>query len=479
METEIALSERQEDTTDLEAIKGELDTHLRVARRVMAEYDAFLTLSRQRLLKERLARFEYRSFRNGLLSEIETIERLQTASPCEEMKASARCRNVSYYSTIWGIAKGCGGVVGIRTRAGHVDVETEGGAIWMKICTITERRVVFELAESGWSVSDSESEDDDSDKDADKEIPSSTISRMVLMLVKASQEAGIVSQARTLRLIFTRLRPGTNYIDSIFDRVRANGVEVQFMDPLEELTPTRLDGMAPPSPEDFDSMVYDEFGGFSDTLNLDCTVILAMVSDICFSIVDSERGFSRHIRHQLQQEGKDNYFSSMMWPAMRDRKLVIVSEAVEQARLIVKDIGTESEKQRLAIVLGSPHSDNAIASFQELSVHEVPKQWNIPVTTINLDENDPRLPPFAKEACEGLSDLNKAVFLHGWATGLTTITANEKAYRHIISNLASMKVDGNAANATAPNTWACRQVRSLLAKERQQGLKAGSRPDTH
>jgi hypothetical protein len=278
--------DHQAETLSMEALRKELDVHLKNARRLLAEFDTFLSLSRQRLLKERMSQFEYRPFRNGIISEIEAIERLESVDSREVLAIASQCRNVVFFDAIWRIAQRYHGVIGIRTRSSHVDVEAEGGALWIKVSALTQRRIIFELAEQGWSLSDSESEDEEDLKaNGEKEIPSASIGKMVSKLLKESADQNsVVSQERTLRIIFTRLRPGPKYINSILDQIRARGIEVEFedlLDPKEYSNLVNPDDTAP-SPEKFEHMIFDEFERFTDTLNLDCTVLLAMISDIWY-----------------------------------------------------------------------------------------------------------------------------------------------------------------------------------------------------
>ena len=88
---------------------------------------------------------------------------------------------------MWDAAKNCTGLVSFQKRVYwdaptrdkkkkdkkpqkggvNVDLSAQDGAEWIKVSTVTEGRLVRELAEKGYNVNDSSEEDDAGDMDED------------------------------------------------------------------------------------------------------------------------------------------------------------------------------------------------------------------------------------------------------------------------------------------------------------------------
>jgi Protein of unknown function (DUF1308) len=262
-------------------------------------------------------------------------------------------------------------------------------------------------------------------------------------------------------IVLPRITSGkVSHIDAVLDSIRAQGVQVFCANDLP--TPPKLEDAIP-------RMVYDESSWFAPTLNVDCTILLAIVSDISHKeqILEAE-WFNKAIIRQLEVEKKEKLMPSVLWPAMADRDLVCTFEAMKRMREITDLIGTETEKARMRLMLGDSGASpgELRAEFAKLSCHAVPETWRLPIRVeVRVSIDDPRLPPIAQKVADQLSDINQSVFLYGWATQCTTITSNRTA-----AKATEMAIEENRQNdeEVGPDVWVASTSRSLVAKEKER-----------
>jgi len=217
-------------------------------------------------------------------------------------------------------------------------------------------------------------------------------------------------------------------------------------------------------------MAVDPFVGFSSTLNVDCTILLALVSDLSHSRVQVEDWHHRAILRQIEMENESQLLPNSLWPAMRSRTLVCVGEAAKRMHEIVDLIGTQSEKQRrdcLMEVESTTHwtKEQRVRGFQELSAYDIPLEWNIPIRVVETDITlmQMQLPPVAEKVSKLLTPINQSVFLHGWATGRTTISSNRTVAKEIEGMIEAHRL---ADDDVGPDIWLCPTSRSLVGKEK-------------
>lgn len=155
-------------------------------------------------------------------------------------------------------------------------------------------------------------------------------------------------------------------IDIILERTRSIGVKL-------------ICAAAIPQPPDIqealDRMVVEQFSTFTDTLNIDCTILLALVSDISHSQVTEAPWFNVAIRRQLDMEAKEKLLPLVLWPGMKGRRLVCTRDAAKRMREIVDTIGTETEQARTRILMGDDKTKSGgdlIHDFQVFSEHQIP-----------------------------------------------------------------------------------------------------------
>lgn len=167
-------------------------------RALLGEINAFQTLLAQTLRNPQVV--EVRSLRSSVVSELRTLEKLgrkveearddgagpgpaeaeagdgsgTTPGPETRLLHTLRSSNLPFYETVWAVAKGsCCGIAmfGKRFYWGEgeesegskwkkpnkdkrksvlVDIVADDGEEWVKVSTISESRLLFEMAKKGW-----------------------------------------------------------------------------------------------------------------------------------------------------------------------------------------------------------------------------------------------------------------------------------------------------------------------------------------
>lgn len=326
--------------------------------------------------------------------------------------------------------------------------------------TITERRLVMEMAKNGWNWGGSDGEDEDFDTSTkdndDMDIP---IVKMAITLANLAKESRIRYRTPHVHFVLTRINPGNKDIDTVLNHIRATGATITTAD---QVLP------APPIEDVLEDLVVDERKFFSETVNICCTILLAVVSDISHGQVQEEAWFNRNIRRQIEIEDKEHLMQNTLWPTMVGRNLVCTKIATQRMREIVDLIGTDSEKERTRLFMGDDPSKSPqqlLKEFQKLSAYPIPPDWRLPIKIVDeviTDEHSPRL---AATVAKELSDINESVFIYGWQTGRTTITSNRSAVKTI-----ERCVEMNRLNDEdiGPDAFIVPTARSLVAKEKER-----------
>ncbi|KAJ5456727.1 hypothetical protein N7530_012001 [Penicillium desertorum] len=492
---------------------------------LLSQIDTYQSLLASTLRNPQLV--EVRQFRSSVASELKMLEKLGrqieeaigetpgpetsrmedgvpvSRDPDLEMRLvhALRSSNLPFYQAVWRIASGsCSGLVALgkrfywdgETKASErksasgkgkdgpaqpekkpnkdkrksvfVDIVADDGEEWVKVSTISENRLLFEMAKKGWEGDSDEDEwsdggkrrtvlqnfDEDGDGDDDDELE---LIKLARDLRKASDATRVRYRHPRLRVVIPKIEEGSvPEIDAVLNEMRSYGIRVDCQGSLPAETRTGLAHLLP-----------QPFKNFTSTLNVDCTLLLALVA----------------IVRQIEVEREKPLLTSELWPAMDGRELVSTTEAAVRFQEIVETIGTETEKSRTRMLLRDPPYEQLdreaiLQKFQELSDYQVPADWKLPIKVVEAQQvidaakTQGNLPPVVYEVGKDLSDINHSVFLYGWVTGLTTISSNRTIDKQIEATVEENRKGDDSLEG--PDVWICDTARSLVGKDK--GRKA-------
>lgn len=390
-----------------------------------------------------------------------------------------------------------------------VDIVTRSGLEWIKVSTITETRLLFELAKAGWegaesSSSDSDKDDEDEDN-ADTNPPTyhSTSSppspvelvRLAIDLRRASLATLVRYKHPAIRLILPKIptSPSPQTL-AILAELHATGAQIQYGPQLLSFPPGGPLLTPDPTPflqTIFDRLLPDLHAPLTATLNVDCTILLALISDLSHS-PHTPHSPTHHqaITRQIALEARDPLLPDSLYPALQGHDLVCTTEAARRMREIVMQIGTPSERIRGALLLGD-EPDNEIEDtrrmvdkdrdintpiptrFAATSEYAVPSTLRLPIKIVAAAIDMAQLPPIAATIATQLTAINRSVFLFGWQAGITTVSSNRTVVKTIESVVAAKNANagqGGDVEVGGPEVWLCETARSLVGKEK--GRKA-------
>lgn len=456
-------------------------------------------------------------------SEVETQPRPRTPQADEEgsvdgegdvrLAHALRSSNLPFYETVWTVAKTtCTGIVAFgkrfywdvdardwevakkranmdKRKSVYVDIVADEGAEWVKVSTISESRLLFEMAKKGWEV-DSEDEgegeegrtvlrnfEDDAGSAEEDDEDEIELIKLGRDMRKAANAMRVRYRHPRLRVVIPKIEEGKHGdIDGVLNQIRSYGITVECGGYVSSTQIGDHPNVDASDKQGFSHLVPNPFKRFTSTLNVDCTLLLALVSDLShFKNIQPSPGLHRAINRQIELDKEQPLITTEVWPAMDAHELICTDEAARRMREIVDIIGTDTEKERMKIMMGySPFEGwdaaSLIQKFQELSDHKVPAQWKVPIkivdakSAIDMVFHNNKLPPVANEVAKTLSDINHSVFIYGWSTGLTTISSNRTAARQIVEMVEKLR--NGDENLEGPQIWVCDTARSLIGKEK-------------
>lgn len=472
------------DTSDLQATTAGLIDRCKTLYDEVETYVAAVIEKRKQTRAQHPV--EYRNLRNDFKNELAFLRKIAVADMDEEKaRHFIVSSNLLYYEALWSAAKSSSGLQAFRkyfywdkkgknTTKGKggaskgktnalADIVAEEGSQWLRVSTLSEKRLLFDLAKLGW-MNDSDSDDDmpdgrpsDGDDDDEDQVD---IVRSARELARAAKANPIRGRPPKVHIILTRIVAGkTKEVDNILSKIRATGATVHCSN---DIPPT------PPLEDVLPMLLIDRSRALSETLNIDCTILLALVSDISHKPCQILDWYPGEVRAQIQEEAEENLLPTHLYPALSSHSMVTTEEAAEQMNLIVQTLATDAEKIRADLLLAQ--GDYANTPPEELlrvwtaqSDHPTPPGFNLPIRVVpsNIDSLIDKLPTVATRLSIELGALNRAIFLYGWGERLTTLSANRGRARQIDTVINEV---GLAEDEEGPHIWLCGESRSLIAK---------------
>ncbi|KZL79728.1 hypothetical protein CI238_02066 [Colletotrichum incanum] len=425
----------------------------------------------------------------------------------EELDSKIRLRldasNYKFYETVWEITKRCSDLTGMRrelsykTKQGKtinavIDLVVNGGADWIKVVTTTERRLFYEMADAGWDW-----EEDFTDKSADDAMleilqdeteDSIEVAKFARQLVSAARTSYQDYRRPRVRILMSRISEGENeMVDHLVRLVRKMGSDdVELVVETANGPEGILTDSTPPLDEAIANLIdTDYFKDFTTTLNVDCSVFMALSSDFSHMAIGPDSELLRSKQHRIDATDEVENgprLVNTLYPAMAGRKLFCTKEAADTFLKIVYEIGTDSEQARTRIMFeegdaptpGAAEKDRKrrVDELQKLSAYPVPEDLQLPIKIIGSISWDdaqrmvslnelPQVALAVGQKGSGLNAMNVSSFLYGWKAGLTTITSNWEAAKRLRTVIETNRVTGTEIG---PHIWRIPFSRKLLAK---------------
>ena len=463
-----------------------------------SEVEAYVAAVEEKKLTKTADPVEYRPLRTEIKTELDFLQKLiETKSGPEKIRNHISSSNLVYWEALWAAAKRSEGLLAFRKyffwnrqqdglrapyqglslgkgaqmkgkTAALADIVARDGREWIRISTMSEKKLLFDLAKLGWrndSDSDSDADGDDAVKDPLKEeddedeVP---IVKQARELARAARANPICGNQPQVRLVLTRIQSGKHKeVDRTLDKIRATGAIVQCSN---EISP------APTLQDVLPKLLVDRSRTLTDTLNIDCTILLALISDISHQDCPILDWYPGEVRAQIKEERREKLLPTHLYPAIGSRSMVCTQEAADQMYVIVDTLATDTEKTRASLLLGqrqysSLPQPELRRRWQGLSVYPMPAEFQLPIKVVpsNIEALYQKLPNVAKDVAKTLdTPVNQAIFLYGWGNGITTLSSNRARARQIESVLNEKGLkDGEAG----PHIWLCGESRSLIAKQ--------------
>ncbi|KKF94306.1 hypothetical protein CFO_g3348 [Ceratocystis platani] len=289
-----------------------------------------------------------------------------------------------------------------------VDAVVSKGVEWIKLINMNEQRLLFEMAANGWDF-DSESESESESKDQSwpnsvnltAEIKSTgndrlSIVRHAKMLARASQSNPCRYRIPTVRIVLPRITAGkVKEIDKVLDMARNAGPNII----LETAESDFVAGKSLSLGTVLSRLMVDESEDLTTTVNLDTSILVALMSDITHSAIPDQPWYSKATTQQIIDEQKDpGAMTRALYPALQGRDL---------ARL-----------------------DALFSAFKALSSHVVPDDLRLPIKIVNFNIEQAfetgLIPEAARSVISELRDITCSTFTYGWISRTTTISCNKQ-----------------------------------------------------
>ncbi|OHE97750.1 hypothetical protein CORC01_06955 [Colletotrichum orchidophilum] len=435
--------------------------------------------------------------------DVEPGEEVDTEALDSRIRLRLDASNYKFYETVWEVTKRCCDLAGMRRELAYktvgeksisavIDLVVNGGADWVKVVTTTERRLFYEMADAGWDW-----EEDFTDEGADQSMlevlqdeteDSIEVAKVARHMVAAARTSYQDYRRPRVRILMSRISEGENEsVDHLLRLVRKMGGD--DVDLLVE-TANGAGILTDPTPdleETISNLVNtDYYKDFTQTVNVDCSVFMALASDFSHMAIGPDSDLLRSKQHRIDATDEVENgprLVNTLYPAITGRTLVCTREAADTFLKIVYEIGTDSEQSRTRILFDPSDADTVpedveqdrrrrVAALQELSVHPVPADLRLPVEIVDSVSWDDaqrmvaegQLPAVALAVGKrgsGLNAMNVSSFLYGWTTRLTTVTSNWEAAKRLRTVIETNRVTGTEVG---PHIWRIPFSRKLLAK---------------
>jgi len=366
-----------------------------------------------------------------------------------------------------------------------VDAVVDSGATWIKFISINPRTLEYQVMAEGWASEPEDSSDGEGEADADDGLIHTEFANTVKKIVLAARW----NHCHRLHLILPSLQEGKS---EVVDRmIRFIRQKIGGEDVMVEVTCANSSFLtdAPPAVDvaitaliqERDPLVAEDCARLTDMVNLDPSVLVALVTDLHHGPVPLQPASQQKIIVKaIEDHETDNndlvprqeILAKVLYPALRGRKLVCTKFAAAYFRKLISAISTRSEEVRASFVLPPADASDSkgpsthaelLQEFQKWSSVPVPSDLQFPVqivpdvtlSDIEILIANGQLPAIARGVAADLSPLNRSVYCYGWAHRLTTVTGHRGIERQIQLAVARhwTRSDDESAVLPPPDVW--------------------------
>lgn len=323
-----------------------------------------------------------------------------------------------------------------RNVTAHAMVD--GGATWLRVLQTTETNLGREMAASGWEFDDEE--------DCDLDINGVFVASVAHDLISAARLNRHNHEHPHVRLILTRIREGHNpHIDHFLEKIRGMGTDGVTIT-VECANSTFVESPVPTIEDALPTMLMQPTVTLTDTVNLDTSVVVMLISDITYRRIEIEDWHGRQRRMELSHEiANPGECLREMCGVLDGKRLVCTREAAEMASKLLTWMGQDSEKIRANLILERPGEaatqtpTERLKGLQQLSEHQI-IGLQLPVHVIDEEwdrgqiakaTGDGRLPEVASKVAADIREPTVSIFMYGWASGYTTVSTNMTCARQL------------------------------------------------
>lgn len=351
---------------------------------------------------------------------------------------------------------------------------------------------MHEIAKAGWEESTSAYSSSSETEFPTQLGPTSTkLATSSVSLVKQSKllhQAAEQTRIQYLHPIILFFLPNIHpsasspEISTFLSTLLATGARIQCGPDLDLISPKpTLESML----QNLELSESYRYALFSEVLNIDCTVLLALISDLSNQLVVIEPRFHPAILRQLEFEGDLALLPNLLFPALVGRKMVCTATARDRFEEIVDIVGSDTEKARALLILDKHRkmkksindgydedwdeepevhesTESLLQRFRSNCIHKVPSNLILPIRTLPPDNpgSDADLElECQRRVSSRLSQVNRSVFMAGWKRGYTTITSN----RGVAKIIENQIYDGEKG----PDLFVLGTARSLVGKAKR------------
>ncbi|KAF2968107.1 hypothetical protein GQX73_g5411 [Xylaria multiplex] len=353
------------------------------------------------------------SLYHDVLSEIENLENdINSEDPMATHRISSS--NLPYLHAVWNTAKNSKNIVKLRhpvfsgpfkhrilapgvrirdiisqggsepkrnqsSRSVRIDIICDGGLSWHKVSTITNRRLLFDMAKEAVYCGDSD--DGESTDGVTQDFSDVPLVKVAKSLKRIAQGHRIRNLSPTPNLVLPRISEGEHVeIDKLLNFCRDMGVNIL----CSNATPPRL----LLSQDLLHEMAPSPRRNITPELNIDASVLVALSSDISHSREEIQPWFGQSQKDHIELE-KNSPITPQLCSLLGDRALVCTREAARSLVRIVHAMGTVTENSRAHVLLTPDDSitrEERIETLRLLSIHcdKIPSCLQLPIRVVDF-----------------------------------------------------------------------------------------------